>query len=188
MSDWADVLFPAAPRNTLRQMVSHDLNAPLSSGTGRLFDAFAAVLGICPMAQTYEGEAAMRLESMAVDTDQALPFSRSDGVIDPSPIWAEARRALNGGATRQELAGRFHLGLAQAFAAMARDLVARGEARAVALSGGCFQNPRLMQLTLRELDDLPVLIHRKTPANDGGLALGQAVVAAATAIDRPRNT
>lgn len=62
---------------------------------------------------------------------------------------------------------------------MARGLVQRGEAQAVALSGGCFQNALLHHLTLRALGDVPVLVHRTTPANDGGLALGQAVIAAA---------
>jgi hydrogenase maturation protein HypF len=77
------------------------------------------------------------------------------------------------------LAWRFHAGLARAFAGVARGLVERGEARAVVLSGGCFQNALLHDLTLRALGDVPVLTHRVTPANDGGLALGQAAVAAA---------
>jgi hydrogenase maturation protein HypF len=81
-----------------------------------------------------------------------------------------------------ELAWRFHAGLALAFAGVARDLVAAGAARAVALSGGCFQNALLLRLMVRALGDVPVLTHRVTPANDGGLALGQAVIAAARVI------
>jgi hydrogenase maturation protein HypF len=182
MSDWVDDLFPLAPCDSLRQMVAKGLNAPQSSGAGRLFDALAAVLGICAMAQTYEGEAAMRLEAMAVDVDEGLPFTRDGAVIDPAPIWAEVQRALSAGVSPAELSGRLHLGLARAYAEAARDLVTRGEARAVVLSGGCFQNARLLRLFLQELGDLTVLTHRETPANDGGLALGQAVVAAAGAI------
>jgi NitT/TauT family transport system ATP-binding protein len=69
--------------------------------------------------------------------------------------------------------------LARAFAAPARAMVARGEAAAVALSGGCFQNALLLRLMLRELEGLTVLAPRQVPANDGGLAFGQAVIAAA---------
>ncbi|NHB77783.1 carbamoyltransferase HypF [Rhodobacter calidifons] len=182
LADWADALFAQAPRDLLRQAAARGINAPLSSSAGRLFDAFAAVLGLCPMAQSYEGEAAMRLEALAQDGGAGLPFAQRGALIDPAPIWAEARRALQAGASPAELSGRFHLGLAQAFAAAARDLVARGEARAVALSGGCFQNALLHDLTIRALGETPVLTHRVTPANDGGLALGQATVAAANAL------
>jgi hydrogenase maturation protein HypF len=81
-----------------------------------------------------------------------------------------------------ELAWRFHAGLAEAFAALARGLVQGGAAKAVVLSGGCFQNALLHRLTVQALGDVPVLVHRVTPANDGGLALGQAVIAAARAL------
>jgi hydrogenase maturation protein HypF len=93
--------------------------------------------------------------------------------------WARDRAA---GVAPEVMAARFHAGVAHGFAGRARALVERGEAQAVALSGGCFQNARLLELTLAALGDLPVLIHRRTPANDGGLALGQAVVAAARAV------
>ncbi|WP_225029135.1 carbamoyltransferase HypF [Xinfangfangia pollutisoli] len=176
LSDWADALFPAAPRAVLRQAVAAGVNAPLSSSAGRLFDAVAACLDLCPERQSYEGEAAMRLEALA---QGAAPwrFDLDGGQIDPAPgfhalqagLWPDAAQA----------AGGFQAGLAQAFAAQARALVESGEARAVALSGGCFQNTALLQLTLDALTGLPVLTHRTTPANDGGLALGQAVIAAA---------
>ena len=179
LGPWADELFPDRPREVLRQAVAAGVNAPLSSSAGRLFDAFAALLGVCPDAQTYEGEAAMRLEAMAGGEGAGLAFAVTGGAIDPAPIWGELRAALVGGVSPGVLAWRFHAGLARAFAGVARGLVERGEARAVALSGGCFQNALLHDLTLRALGDVPVLVHRVTPANDGGLALGQAAVAAA---------
>lgn len=179
LSDWADALFSRQPRDVLRQAVAQGINAPLSSSAGRLFDAFAAVLGICPDAQTHEGEAAMRLEAMAAGEGPGLPFAMRDRQIDPAPIWAETRAALAAGVPAEVLAWEFHAGLARAFAGLARALVAAGEARAVILSGGCFQNALLHDLTLRALGDVPVLTHRVTPANDGGLALGQAAIAAA---------
>jgi len=77
------------------------------------------------------------------------------------------------------IAARFHDGLAAAFGFVARALVIEGRARAVALSGGCLQNVRLQRALLRELDGVTVLLHRQVPANDGGLAFGQAMVALA---------
>lgn len=181
LSDWADRLFTEKPCAVLRQAVAQGINAPMSSSAGRLFDAFAAVLGICPDAQGYEGEAAMRLEALAAGEGR-LPFGTDGGVIDPAPLWDELRRGLEAGMSHALLAWRFHAGLALAFAGVARRLVERGEARAVALSGGCFQNALLHRLTVQALGDVPVLVHRVTPANDGGLALGQAAVAAARAL------
>ena len=179
LTDWADELFGGRPLGTVRQAAARGINAPQSSSAGRLFDAFAAVLGLCADAQTYEGEAAMRLEAMAGGAGQGLPFAVSGGLIDPAPLWAEVCRAIRRGEPRGLLAWRFHAGLAAAFAGVARDLVLRGAARAVVLSGGCFQNALLHDLTVQALGDVPVLTHRVTPANDGGLALGQAVIAAA---------
>ncbi|MCU0910065.1 MAG: carbamoyltransferase HypF [Rhodobacteraceae bacterium] len=184
LAGWADELFADRPVAVLRQAVAKGVNAPLSSSAGRLFDAFAAVLGICPGTQGYEGEAAMLLEAMAEEEGSTLSFALQDGLIDPVPIWAETRAALAAGVSRPRLARAFHQGLATAFAGAARDLVKRGEAAAVALSGGCFQNALLHELTLRALGDVPVLTHRVTPANDGGLALGQAAIAAARALRR----
>jgi hydrogenase maturation protein HypF len=176
MGDWADALFPDAPRDLLRQAMAR-MGAPMASSAGRLFDAVAAVLGVCPGAQSYEGEAAMRLEALAAG-EGALHFAVAGGEVDPAPIWPVLRDGIARG-ERAAMAHAFHAGLAVAFADIARDLVLRGEARAVALSGGCFQNALLMRLTRAALADVPVLVHRHVPANDGGLALGQAVIAAA---------
>ncbi|MBK5934737.1 hydrogenase maturation carbamoyltransferase HypF [Rhodovulum imhoffii] len=179
LGDLADRLLADCPRDALRAATRAGVNAPQSSSAGRLFDAFAAGLGLCPLAQTYEGEAAMRLEALAEGHDApAYPMGRADGVIDPAPLfaaWAGERTTRPPG----EMAARFHAGLAGAFAQEARSLVERGQARAVALSGGCFQNARLLAATLKALEGVPVLVHRQVPSNDGGLALGQAVAAAA---------
>jgi len=181
LSGWADELFADLPREVLRQAVAKGINAPMSSSTGRLFDGFAAMLGICGEAQSYEGEAAMRLEAIAAG-EGSLRFAVDGGVIDPAPIWGEVRAELAQGVLAAELAWRFHAGLAEAFATLARGLVQEGEAKAVVLSGGCFQNALLHRLTLEALGDAPFMVHRVTPANDGGLALGQAMIAAARAL------
>ena len=183
----AGQLLSAQPVTLLRQAVAAGINAPLSSSAGRLFDAFAALLGLSLARQSYEGEAAMALEALALEGDPGAPgyaFGADGAVIDPAPIWRAALDDLDKGAPRGTMAFRFHKGLAEAFAAPARALVQSGKARAVALSGGCFQNALLLDLTVQALGDVPVLIHTRTPANDGGLALGQALVAAARALDR----
>ncbi|QIZ82388.1 Hydrogenase maturation protein, carbamoyltransferase HypF [Thalassovita gelatinovora] len=182
LSEWADELFPQAPRDLARQAARAGINAPLSSSAGRLFDAVAACLGICPIGQSFEGQAAMRLEALArqaPETSAEFTFDTHGGVIDPVSMWQQLRRLQVAGVGIAPIAWQFHAALADAFAREARDLVEAGDAQAVALSGGCFQNALLLDLTIAALNDLPVLIHRKTPANDGGLALGQALIAAA---------
>uniref|UniRef100_A4WXZ3 Carbamoyltransferase HypF n=1 Tax=Cereibacter sphaeroides (strain ATCC 17025 / ATH 2.4.3) TaxID=349102 RepID=A4WXZ3_CERS5 len=174
LADLADRLFPRQPREVLRRAVAAGVNAPLSSSAGRLFDAVAACLGLAAAWQGYEGEAAMRLEALTGD-GAPYPFEG----LNPAPMFRALARDLEAGAAPGSIAQSFHLGLARAFCAPARHLVETGRAQAVALTGGCFQNARLLQACLAELEGLPVLTHRAVPANDGGLALGQALVAAA---------
>ena len=128
------------------------------------------------MGQSYEGEAAMRLDTLAAEGEDPYPFGPD---LNPAPMFAALAADLAAGTKPARIAGRFQDGLAEAFAAPARALVAEGKAAAVALSGGCFQNATLQAAVTRRLGDVRVLTHRTTPANDGGLALGQAVVALA---------
>ncbi|ARE40677.1 [NiFe] hydrogenase metallocenter assembly protein HypF [Rhodovulum sp. P5] len=185
LSDLADRLFPGLPRQAVRSAARAGLNAPACSSAGRLFDAVAAALGLCPARQSYEGEAAMRLEALATDpADRPYPFDHTGDQIDPAPMFHALATDLAAGTEAAVISARFHAGLAAAFATHARDLVATGQAAAVVLSGGCFQNARLLTDCLTALEAVPVLTHRETPANDGGLALGQAVIAAARHISR----
>ena len=178
--DFAQRLMAGRPVEQVRAALRAGINAPMSSSAGRLFDAVAAALGLCPEVQSYEGEAAMRLEAMAVSAP-AYPFAASAGEIDPAPMICALLADLVGGVAPARIAGAFHAGLARAFCAPARHLVETGRARAVALTGGCFQNARLLEACQAELTGLPVLVHRQVPANDGGLALGQALVCLARA-------
>jgi hydrogenase maturation protein HypF len=184
LGGWADELFPDRPRDVLRQVVAGGIHAPLSSSAGRLFDAVAAVLGICPDWQSFEGEAALRLEALAGRSQDpgSYPFATDGEAFDVAPMFAEIRRDRAAGRGIEDIARRFHRGLAKAVAQAASARVEVGEARAVALSGGCFQNRLLLDMVCRELGDVPVLTHRVTPANDGGLALGQAAIASARAL------
>ncbi len=168
----ADRLFAAYPLAQVRAAVRAGVNAPLSSSAGRLFDAAAALLGLC-FVQSYEGEAAMLLEA-AADRPCELPITAS--LSDPAPLFALLCDASRSVGARAYL---FHLWLARAVAGPARALVETGRAGAVALSGGVAQNRLLSELIAHELSGLPLLMHQTIPAGDGGLALGQAMVARA---------
>ena len=194
------------PRSVLDAMIRNGVNTPKASSCGRLFDAVAAVLGICRERQAYEGEAGSRLEA-AVDPDAlhgvsdegAYPFSIRDSegpnlsCIEPSAMWRAILGDLVLNTPVPVMAARFHLGLAKVIVAMATRL-AGGDARVprfdtVALSGGCFQNRVLFEQVVRRLErrNFIVLSHAQVPANDGGLALGQAAIGAARLIDAEAN-
>jgi hydrogenase maturation protein HypF len=185
----------ARPLQLLEAMIARNLNSPPASSCGRLFDAVAAALGICREHQVYEGEAAMRLEAIvdetALDDAQGYPFATAGTkgllTIEPRPMWHALLCDLAEHTSPPVVAARFHQGIAAAITAMAGTLANRG-ARfdTVALSGGCFQNRILFEQTLGGLQALgfTVLTHARVPANDGGLALGQATIAAARLMGR----
>ena len=153
------------------------VNAPRSSGMGRLFDAVAALLGVRERV-TYEGQAAMELEHLAGKVEAAAYECRvEEGMISGPELVAAVHDDLRSGRPRDQIAAAFHEGVAAA-AARACELAA--EPRTVVLSGGSFQNIRLLESTSRRLAKLGfrVLRHRLVPPNDGGISYGQAAVAA----------
>jgi hydrogenase maturation protein HypF len=149
------------------------VNAPLSSGLGRVFDAVAALLGVRERI-SYEGQAAIELEQLAGDA-RAEPwpwrFGRSLELV------AQSHKELARGRPRREIAAAFHETVAAGSAAACVEV---GEPRTVVLSGGSFQNLRLLSSTRRRLEEagFRVLAHRRVPPNDGGISYGQAAVAA----------
>jgi hydrogenase maturation protein HypF len=169
------------PLAAIASMIERDVNAPLASSCGRLFDAVAVAVGLCRDRARYEGQAAIMLEAAAADDGTAYPFAVVDAggmlQLDPAPMWVALLDDL-ARLPRAVVAGRFHAGLADAIAAI---VVALDVRTPVALSGGVFQNRLLFERVVRQLTarGLRVLTHRVVPANDGGVALGQAVVAAA---------
>ncbi|CRI65912.1 Carbamoyltransferase hypF [Thiocapsa sp. KS1] len=179
----------AKPLAILSTLIARGLNAPLSSSTGRLFDAVAAALGVGGEVLTYEGQAAIALESMAADAmeraGEGYPFARATAptgeILDPAPLWDALLADLSRGRPPEEIAAAFHVGLATALSALALDLTSRCGISTVALSGGVFQNRLLLESVTSGLEavGLRVLLQRQVPANDGGLSLGQAAVAAA---------
>jgi hydrogenase maturation protein HypF len=150
------------------------VNAPLSSGMGRLFDAVAALLGVRSEV-TYEGQAAIELEQLAGQAPAELyPWRFGAGTALVTQCYLDVRD----GRPREEVAARFHETVA---AGAAEACGEAAEPRTVVLSGGSFQNLRLLASTRRRLEErgFHVLVHRRVPPNDGGISYGQAAIAAA---------
>ncbi len=191
--------FETKPLATLNQMLASKFNSPMASSCGRLFDAVAAALNICRHQASYEGQAAIELEALVdeellkkLDDTEVYAFdinNQNNGAglyIDPKPVWQAILDDLLRGTNKEIIAARFHQALANSLVAMAKKLSRREEKRltTIALSGGVFQNKileKLVQIAL-EAEGFTVLIHRQVPANDGGLALGQAIICAALQI------
>ena len=186
------------PLQTIDRMLERRLNVPLASSCGRLFDAVAAAVGLCADRAMFEGQGAMELEALAESCDpsdiQPYLFNITDHTgsflqLEPSLMWKALLQDLSDRVPVATIAARFHYGLAKAIRDMVvqiRDTdVARSQVNTVALSGGCFQNKLLLEELVRllEADGLRCLLHAKVPANDGGLALGQAAIAAARHIE-----
>jgi hydrogenase maturation protein HypF len=165
-------------------MARRGVNSPLTSSAGRLFDAAAAILGVRD-AINYEGQAAVELEQLADPAEAgAYPAALKAGhpfQVCGADLLHGVIDDLTGGVPAPVIAARFHHGVAaliEAGCLAMRDQYGLGT---VALSGGVFQNLLLLHATVRRLEarGFRVLVHSRVPCNDGGISLGQAVVAAA---------
>lgn len=183
-------------RSITATMIERGINSPRTSSMGRLFDAAAAILGICGQA-TYEGEPAIELEAAAWRTldgkiarfpDDNVGYSTSgpswlDGpdVLDQKALFEALLEGIEAGAPADRLALDFHVAVARSSARIATEICAREGIGTVALSGGVFMNRLLLQLLTRELKyaGLAVLVPHTVPVNDGCIAYGQAAVASA---------
>jgi hydrogenase maturation protein HypF len=169
---------------TIVAMAAKGINSPLTSSAGRLFDAAAAVIGVRD-AINYEGQAAVELEQLA---DPAETGAYPAAIEAGHPFQARGGDLINAvlddlaaGTSPAVVAARFHHGVAalvEAGCAATRD---RHGLDTVALSGGVFQNLLLLRAVVRRLRarGFRVLVHSRIPCNDGGISLGQAVVAGA---------
>ena len=170
--------------NSFEKMLTMQLNCPLSSSAGRLFDAVATALGCAPAQITYEGQAAIRLESLAQTCQEDVePYHLNiiDNHIVPQAMWQQIITDLRQGRSKAAMALAFHKGLVIALSEMTLKLKAAYDFTTVVLSGGVMQNLLLgeaLQDTL-QASGLKVLTHQQLPANDGGIAFGQALVALA---------
>ena len=196
------------PRKILDTMLRDGINAPKASSCGRLFDAAAAAMGICFDSQGYEGEAAQQLQAIvdqdalhqddaALDYPFTIPRLKGSGLpyVEPIGVWNAILGDLILNTPPGVMAARFHRGLANVISTMAvklakRDSEAGARFDTVALSGGCFHNSILLELVLDRLEagGFKVLTHSNVPAGDGGLALGQAAIAAAQMLTNKEKT
>jgi len=163
------------------------VNAPVTHAAGRVFDAFAVLLGVAPDTTTYDGQAAIRLEALARRhgtrdvPELPLSFEEKAGVFLVD--WREAFSKLVDPATSRGKESAWAMAVHQAVAEAALEMLRYGltesNTRAVALSGGVFMNRILNDLLIRRLNErhIQALIHRVTPPNDGCISLGQAVAA-----------
>ena len=177
-------------RSITATMIERGINSPRTSSMGRLFDAAAAILGICGQA-TYEGEPAIELEAAAwraldgeiahFPDDNAGYFTSDPSWLDQKALFEALLEGIEAEAPADRLALDFHVSVARSSAHIASDICAREGIDTVALSGGVFMNRLLLQLLTRELKSagLTVLVPHTVPVNDGCIAYGQSAVASA---------
>jgi hydrogenase maturation protein HypF len=195
--DYADLdimkLLTGKPITMLETMISKNLNSPQSSSCGRWFDAFAAALGLHSEHVHYEGQAAIALEILATPKfagEQAYPKAWSVArckdlsVLSWQGLWQAVLTDLKRDADKAQIAARIHHSLIDATVELLVKLSSRIGADRIVLSGGVFQNRLLLEGVTEQLQRCgkSVLLPQHYPMNDGGLALGQAVIAAARSI------
>jgi hydrogenase maturation protein HypF len=168
----------------LLQMMDKQINSPLTSSLGRLFDAVAAIIGLRHQV-AFEGQAAMELEMVADESESGCYDFSWDGIdvmqLATTPIVRAVMQDKIQGVSQAVISARFHNTLIVLFDSVCRHLRGRTGMDRVALSGGVFQNSRLLGGLSDALENsgFDLITHKRVPANDGGLSLGQAVVAAA---------
>lgn len=168
----------------INAMMTKGVNSPLTSSLGRLFDGVAAIIGIRQRVN-FEGQAAMELEMLSADsTSEIYDYEWISGdmlKILPAPIIRGVVDDLQNGMTVAEIGAKFHETVIQLFADVCGVMRKERHLKRVVLSGGCFQNAFLLTGLIQALEkkNFEVFTHQQVPANDGGIALGQAMVAAA---------
>jgi hydrogenase maturation protein HypF len=167
------------------EMMIKGVNSPPTSSLGRLFDGVAAITGIRRRVN-FEGQAAMELEMLTAGNGHSIydieEATADASAILPAPIIRGVVRDIQNGLPTAEIGAKFHRTIVALFAEVCISVRRESELNRVVLSGGCFQNAILLAGLIKELESrkFEVFAHRQVPANDGGIALGQALVAAAS--------
>ncbi len=185
--------FSAQELSILSTMLKKNLNTPLTSSAGRLFDAIASIIGLCQQS-TFEGQAAMELEFALLDlkTDERYKFNllkptkaNMPAIVDWSYLLQGVLNDICSGLSSGHISAKFHNTLVEIIVAIAqsasslRDIAKYVGEKQIVLTGGCFQNLYLTERAIRRLreEDFLPYWHQKIPPNDGGIALGQIVAA-----------
>jgi len=172
--------------NVMVEMISRRVNSPDTSSLGRLFDGVSALMGIRNHVY-YEGQAAIELEMIAENgREKPYDYEWTRGNVRKiltGPIISGVVHDMETGVDPSLISGRFHLTLLRLFRELCEDIRAETGLSRVALSGGVFQNAILLTGLIHALEqsNFQVFSHKQVPTNDGGISLGQAVVAAAVA-------
>jgi hydrogenase maturation protein HypF len=184
--DWRNVNLPflrdieAGNLDLIGQIITRRINCPETSSCGRLFDGFAALSGL-RLRNTFEGQAAMELEMSLDDTGvpPGYPFPRQDGQIRLSAAVRAAVEDVLAGRPASFISARLHRGLVETLADLCEEIRSGRGLQTVVLSGGVFQNLWLLEHLSGALQrrKFTVLTHHLIPCNDGGISLGQLVVA-----------
>jgi hydrogenase maturation protein HypF len=167
----------------VKKQLEKGINSPLTSSCGRLFDAVSALIGIRGRID-YEAQAAIEMEMAAEEGDfGSYPFSiiERDGVniVQLKELFLGVIQDLRDGMTQARISAKFHRTMAEMVVWMCQRLAQKSGINKIALSGGVFQNRLLLRLTVAAFEkaEFEVLTHSKVPTNDGGVSLGQAVIA-----------
>jgi hydrogenase maturation protein HypF len=183
--EWDEALAPVkefqkTDQKLLGAQLEKKINSPLTSSMGRLFDAAAALAGIRQRVN-YEGQAAIEFEALADQAEaKAYPFALEQGQVEVRTAFQILVKDVLTGISIPTISAKFHNGLAEVVCAAVNRMSKDTGIRSVALSGGVWQNITLMRRTLSLLRaaGFQVYLHHQVPTNDGGLSLGQAVIAA----------
>jgi hydrogenase maturation protein HypF len=174
--------FEKAKVETIISMIEKNVNSPLTSSAGRLFDAVASILRISDEI-TFEGEAAIELEMRSAQGENGhYPFDIVDGEvaqIDTRPLIKKVVKDLKGGTSVSVISSKFHNTVKEIIITVAKRIRDREGLERVALSGGVFQNFLLLNSAIEglEKEGFSVWTNHRVPPNDGGISLGQAAVA-----------
>ena len=173
----------ASERSLFLKMLERGINSPLTSSCGRLFDAVSALIGL-RSSISYEGQAAIELEALAERGTASTPYpylvqGADCHRVDFRPMFAAIGADLARGRGTADIARAFHLTIAKVILDLCGRIRGESGATRVVLSGGVFQNRILTEEAAHLLTDagFDIYCHRLVPPNDGGLALGQAVIA-----------
>ncbi len=161
----------------LAEMLDKNINSPLSSGAGRLFDAVSALLGLCTV-ETFDSEAPLRLESaIGENTDEYYPYTAGSPVVFREMFRSILDEIRSGNISK--IPAKFHNTLAMVTLEVAGQMSSDTSIKKVVLSGGCFQNKYLLERTCYLLrgKGFEVYTNIRVPSNDGGVSLGQVVIA-----------
>ncbi len=163
------------------EAMEKNINAPLSSSCGRLFDAVSALINLCPFSK-FHAEAPMRLESIArqgIEEHYDFIYTK-ENTIGFKPLFEAIIDDLSRNVPNEIISAKFHNTMINVIFATASKISKKSGIKKVVLSGGTFQNAVLLEGAVRKLTNngLTVFVHEKVPSNDGGIALGQMAVAA----------